>query len=100
MNVIRKNLRLLRKTVDVNKSLVIIGNKEKDIQNQFNNDKVELNSILKITKKIFQEEISCKGIEGFHRLGKFEAGRSRPLKVTFQNISIMEDILKNADELH
>ena len=65
----------------MNKSVVIIGSIEKNIQNEFQKDKTDLNTILEITSKILEEEVTGKDVE---RFGKFEAGKNRPIKVTFQ----------------
>jgi len=98
--VIRKNGKLIREAVDMNRSVVIIGKKEDDIQNKFQKDKVDLKNILEITNKVLEEEIKGKDIEEFHRLGKYEPGKNRPLKVTFQSTNIMEEMLRKANKLH
>lgn len=34
------------------------------------------------------------------RLGRYEEGKNRHLKVTFQNINNMEKVMRNVNELH
>ncbi len=92
--------KLIRETVDMNKSVIIIGKKEEDIQNKFKKDKVDLKNILEITNKVLEEEISGKDIEEFHRLGRYEGGKNRPIKVTFQSTNMMEEVLRKANKLH
>lgn len=99
-DVIRKNAKLLRETVDMNKSIVIIGSNEENIQNKFLKDKADLKNILEIANKVLDEEVSGKDIEEFHRLGKYEANKNRPIKVTFQSTNMMEEVLRKAIKLH
>ena len=96
--VIRKNPKLIRETIDMNKSVIIIGTKEKEINNRIIRDRDELSNIMKIMNKI-SEEITEKDIEEFHRVGKYESGKHRAMKVTFQSSNIMEEVMQNAKNL-
>ena len=97
-DIIRSNPKLIRETADMNKSIVIIGKKEDEIQNRITRDKAELSKIMKVMSKI-SEDITENDIEEYHRVGKYEAGKNRPIKVTFQSANKMEDIMKNAKNL-
>lgn len=96
--VIRKNPKLIRETIDMNKSIIIIGTQEKEMNNRIIRDKAELSNIMNIMNKISQD-ITEKDIEEFHRVGKYELGKHRPMKVTFQSANIMEEVLRNAKNL-
>ena len=96
--IIRKNPKLIRETVDMNKSVVIMGRKEEVINNRIIRDKTELSNIMNIINKISQD-ITEKDIEEFHRVGKYESGKHRPIKVTFQSANTMEKVMRNAKNL-
>ena len=96
--IIRKNPKLIRETVDMNKSVVIMGKKENEIYNRITRDKNELSNTMNIINKISQD-ITEKDIEEFHRIGRYESGKHRPIKVTFQSANTMEEVIRNAKNL-
>ena len=96
--VIRKNPKLIRETVDMNKSIIILGKKEEEINNRIVRDRKELTNIMNIINKV-STDLTEKDIEEFHRLGKYESGKHRPIKVTFQSADMMEEIMSNARNL-
>ena len=96
--IIRKNPKLIRETVDMNKSVVIMGKKEEEINNRIIRDRTELGNIMQIINKI-SPDISERDIEEFHRIGKYENGKHRPIKVTFQSANMMEEVMINAKNL-
>ena len=96
--IIRRNPKLIRETVDMNKSIVIMGTKEKEMYNRITRDRIELGNIMNIMNKISQD-ITEKDIEEFHRVGKYENGKHRPIKVTFQSANTMENVMMNAKNL-
>lgn len=95
----QENPRLTRETVKLNKSVAIVGRKG-NIQNQFKQDKVDLKNTMEITNRVLHEELSDKDIVGFHRLGKFEIGKNKPIKMRSQSTGMMKEILKNTNKLH
>jgi len=44
-------------------------------------------------------EVSFKEVEEFHRIGKYEKDKSRPLKIAFQSKQTAEEVLKAARNL-
>ena len=97
-DVIRSNPRFIKDTVDINKSVVFFGLKQDDIINRFERDKHELENISKMMNTIIGEgdEIT---VEEFSRLGKYVPNVDRPLKVTLQNTSMVEMVLRNAKKI-
>ena len=96
--IIRKNPRLIRETADMNKTIMIIGKKEEENKNRIDRDKTELRNIMEIMKKI-SEDITDRDIEVYHRVGKYEEGKHRPIKVTFNSANTAEEVLWNAQNL-
>lgn len=96
--VIRKNPKLIRETVDMNKSIIILGKKEEEINNRIVRDRTEIINIMNIINKV-SKDITEKDIEEFYRVGKYESGKHRPIKVTFQSANMMEEVMRNARKL-
>ena len=96
--IIRNNPKLIRETVDMNKSIIIKGKKEEEISNRIIRDKTELSIIMNIMDKV-SKEITEKDIQEFHRIGKYESGKHRPIKVTFQSANTMEEVMSNTKNL-
>ena len=95
--VIRKNPKLIRETVDMNKSIIILGKKEEEINNRIVRDRTEIINIMNIINKV-SKDITEKDIEEFYRVRKYESGKHRPIKLTFQNANMME-VMRNARKL-
>lgn len=96
-DVIRKNPKLIRETVEMNKSVVIFGVKEMDIPNRIEKDKVEMQNIKGIMSAVAEDNGGePMTVEEFYRIGKFEKGKNRPLKVTLTSVSKMETLMRNA----
>ncbi len=55
---------------------------------------------MEITNKVLEEERAGKDIEELYRLGKYEEGKNRPIKVTFQTTNMMEEVRRNANKLY
>ena len=82
----------------MNKSVIIIGKTEEEVNNRIMRDKTELSNIMNIVHKV-SKDITEKDIEEFHRVGKYESGKHRPIKVTFQSANTMEEVIRNAKNL-
>lgn len=92
-----QHARNIANLADVNKDIVILGHKEKVVEDgieRYNEDK-RLIDILKVINPEFAEQ----NIIAHRRLGLFEKGKKRPLKVTFLNKQIVTDIIKKAKVL-
>jgi len=83
---------------DVNKDIVILGHEEKVVEDgieRYNEDKKLIVNILKVINPEFSEQ----NIIVHKRLGLFEKGKKRPLKVTFMNKQMVTDVIKKAKVL-
>lgn len=96
--VIRSNEKLLRETVDKSKSLIIFGNKENEIESRVNRDKEEDKFVKDVIGELMVYNVD-KEIAEFRRIGKYEKDKVRPLKVTFMNSQVLEEVLRNAWKL-
>lgn len=74
--------------------------KEKDIKSKFQRDKKDLKNILEITNKVLEQQRNEKAVEKFYRIGRSDAGEDKPIKFTFQSFNMMEDLVRNAKNLH
>ncbi len=99
-NVIRKNEKLLRDTVDKNKSVIIFGHTEKDIKSRVERDSDELNCIRNTMKHLLEEGGPEIEIMEYRRIGRYEKGKNRPIKITLMNSQMAETILKNGPKLN
>jgi len=93
-----QHARNIANLADVNKDIVILGHEEKVVEDgieRYNEDKKLIVDILKVINPEFAEQ----NIIAHRRLGLFEKGKKRPLKVTFLNKQIVTDIIKKAKVL-
>lgn len=98
-NVIRKNEKLIRDTVDKNKSVLIFGHQEKEIKSRIERDRDELNCIRKIMKHLLGDDDTEIEIMEYRRIGKYVKGKNRPIKITLMNSYMAETLLKNGPKL-
>jgi len=96
-----QHARNIANLADANKDIVILGHgtrQEKVVEDgieRYNEDK---KLIVKILKSI-NPEFSEQNIITHKRLGLFEKGKKRPLKVTFMNKQMVTDVIKKAKVL-
>lgn len=72
--------------------------KEDDIPSKIDRDKKEMEKITSLLKVVTEEEDDI-GIEEFTRLGRYEPGKTRPLKVVLQTSNMVEIILRNVKKI-
>ena len=72
--------------------------KEKNITLKFKRDKEKANNVKKILKKLNDEEETKfdEEIEEIQRMGRYEEGKIRPLKLRLKSQAVTEEILAKA----
>ena len=100
VKVIKENENLVRETVDKKKCVLVFGMKEDNIPHRLQREKVEKENISEIIKEIKSDESNLENeIEEHRRLGKFEPGKRRPVKIKFKSQSDAEEALAGACKL-
>ena len=84
VSVIKEKKKLVRDTVDKVKCVVIFGLKEEIIVNALERERKKKEKNGKIITTVTGEEgQSVRSVEEYHRIGKFEEKKDRPLKIKF-----------------
>ena len=97
VKVIKEKPDLVRDTVEKKKCVVVFGLKEKKNPVRHVREKEERELASNIVKLVQTEEKSLEGeIEEVHRVGKYEDGGQRPLKVRFRSQVSAEEVLSGA----
>ena len=100
VSVIKEKKKLVRDTVDKVKCVVIFGLKEEIIVNALERERKEKEKIGKIIATVTGEEgQSVRSVEEYHRIGKFEEQKDRPVKIKFATQVQAEEVLNGAWKL-
>ena len=100
IQVIKEKEELVRDTVDKRKCLVIFGLREKKIPNKYAREKEER----ELARQVIQfVQDSAQGldqeIEEIHRIGKYNEGGTRPLKVRMRSQVAVDEIMARTGKL-
>ncbi|XP_069162662.1 uncharacterized protein PF3D7_1120000-like [Procambarus clarkii] len=90
------NSKLVQNTADRTKSIIIFGCLEKEISSRVDRAAEEMKIIEKI---VGLGEGSKENVSDFRRIGKYEKEKNRPLRVTFNGVKNMMEVLRNARKL-
>ena len=96
-DVIRQNVRFVKQTVDMEKSIVFFGVEQENITNRIDRDKMELRKIVDLLKVILEEDDDIR-IEELQRLGRY-VKKCKQTTVTLQSSSMVETVLKNVKKI-
>ena len=100
VKVIKENGNLVRETVDKKKCVLIFGMKEDNIPHRLQREKTEKENIKKIMKEVKSDDSNLENeIEEHKRLGKYEEGKRRPVKIKFRSQLDVEEALAGANKL-
>ena len=100
VKVIKENENLVRETVEKKKCVLIFDMKEDIIPHRLQREKTERENINKIMKEVKSDDSNLENeIEEYKRLGKYEAGKIRPVKVKFKSQLDAEEALAGASKL-
>ena len=84
VKVIKKEEKLVRNTVEKYKQMVVFGLKEEKVVNRMAREEKEGNTLSKILKKVTSEDKRVmQQVEEFHRIGKYEDDKVRPIRIKF-----------------
>ena len=86
-----------RKEIDRSSNVIVTGHIEEDIKLKGERRKSEVDLSKKIIHKLIPEE----KIENYEcqRLGEYKKGKSRPLRITFENSHTAEKAIKNGPNI-
>ncbi len=74
----------MRDTVEKYKQVIVFGLKEEKIVSRIQREKKEKNLLNKLLKKVMGEESQLvKQVDEFHRIGKYEEEKMRPIRIMF-----------------
>ena len=100
ISVIKEKQKLVRDTVDKIKCVVIFGVKEEKIVSRLDREEKEKEEIHKILTEVTEEPGQAANlIEEFYRIGKFEEGKDRPLRIKFATQVQAEEVINGSWKL-
>ena len=99
VSVIKEKEKLVRDTVDKVKCVVIFGITEEKIDNKIERETMEQGKVKEVLMQVVEENQTMTMVEEIHRIGKFEEGKNRPVKVKFATQARAEEVVNNAWKL-
>ena len=97
INVIKEKKKLVRDTVDKVKCVMVFGVAEEKVLNKNERESKEKEKIKNILEAVTEEGNQAMNmVEEFHRIGKFEEQRDRPLKIKFATQVQAEEVLSGS----
>ena len=94
--MIKEKEKLVRDTVDKVKCVVLFGMKEEKIVNRTEREQKEKASLGEVFETVTEDEQAVKAIEEFHRIGQYEEGKDRPIRVKFATQTMAEAVVSRA----
>ena len=99
VSVIKEKEKLVRDTVDKVKCVVIFGIKEEKNVNRLEREQKEKEKVNEVLKEVIDENQPMGMVEEVYRIGKFEEGKYRPIKIKFTTQARAEEVISNAPKL-
>lgn len=99
VQIIKEKDKLVRDTVQKKMCVVVFGAKEKNIPMKINREKEEVLRAKEIISQVAEGEEITEQIEEVHRIGKYEEGRERPMRIRFMTQTAAEHVLKRTGKL-
>ena len=100
VQVIKEKQKFVRTTIDRVKCVVVFGVKESNIPNKLEREEVEKNRLRQVLSTVVgEEEETMRFVEEYHRLGKYEENKDRPIKIKFAGQSYAEEVVSKAWKL-
>ena len=97
IRVIKEEKKVVRDVVDKCKCVVVFGLKEEKIINKMEREEKEKEKIRKVLiTAVNDEELKEIRVEEIFRIGKFEEGKHRPVKIKFATQSMAEEIISGS----
>ena len=100
MKIIKEKEKLVRDTVQKKMCVVMFGVQEKNQPLRTVREKDEMKRAKEIIAKVAEDDAEIVDqVEEVHRLGRYETGKTRPLKVRFSVQSAAEHVLQRTGKL-
>ena len=99
VSVIKEKQKLVRSTVDKIKCVVLFGLNEDKIVNRIEREQKEKERIGKVMRLVTGDDQAVGSVEEFHRIGLYEEGKDRPMKVKFSTQVMAETVINSAWKL-
>lgn len=100
VETIKEKEKLVRTTVDRVKCIVVYGVEEEKVDNRLEREEKEKNKIKKVLTAVRDDaEDTVRQVEEYYRLGRYEEGRDRPIKIKFATQSCAEETVNSAWKL-
>ena len=100
VSVIKEKKNLVRDTIDKIKCVIVFGVKEEKIVNRMEREEKEKDKIKHIIATVVDDEDQAiRAVEEYHRLGKYEENKDRPIKIKFATQVMAEEVLNGAWKL-
>ncbi len=100
IKVIKEKENLVRDTVDKKKSIMILGLEESEIKNWYKREAEQRKTARLVMSVINEGHTKLEDeIEEVYRIGKYDQGKSRPLKVKLKSQTAAEETLANGWKL-
>lgn len=99
VRVLQQEETMVRNIAEKKKCVVVSGLREDNIRNWQERKNKEEEKIKTLLNKILEEENAFGEVEEYMRLGKYEEGKSRAMKITLKSQIAAEHLLRNAWKL-
>lgn len=99
VKVLQKEEVLVRNIAEKKKCVVVNGLKEENIRNWQERKEKEEEKVQSLLSKVLGDEGAAGVVEDHLRLGKYEEGKTRPVKITLKSQADAESLLRNAWKL-
>lgn len=96
VKVIKEKEKLVRDTVEKVRCAVVFGVVEEKELKKPERESQEREKMKMVLTEILEEEQPLNYVDEFHRIGKYQEGKDRPIKVKFVTQSKAEEVIKNA----
>ena len=96
VSVIKEKEKLVRNTVDRVKCVVLLGLKEEKIVNRTEREQKEKECLGQVISLVTEDDQAIGAVEEHFRIGSFEEGKDRPVKVKFATQAMAEAVLNGA----
>lgn len=100
IQVIKEKEKFVRTTMDRVKCVVLFGVEEEKVDNRLVRGEKEKHKIKQVLSTVVDDmDDTVRQIEEYHRLGKYDEGKDRPIKIKFATQSCAEDVISKAWKL-
>ena len=98
VSIIKEKKKIVRDTIEKVKSVVIFGLKEEKVVDREQRERKEKENIKKVVEIVTEGDSTeaMRAIEEFHRIGKFEENKDRPIRIKFATQVQAEEIINGA----